>query len=172
MVVLTKDVILSKIRKNRIKIEPFNEANIGPASMDLTLGNEFRVFKSHIKEHFVTDEAAAERITKEVIIPDHETISIKPGELILGITREKITLPNNICGWLQGRSRFARLGLMVHITASLMQPGISNRQVLELYNASKVTLRIPPGIKICQFVFEECKGNAKYSGRYKEQIIP
>jgi len=172
MTILTKEAILREISKHRIKIEPLNESNIGPASIDLTLGNEFKIFKSHIKEHFVTEEADAERITQKIIIPDHETISIKPGELVLGITKEKITLPDDICGWLNSRSRFARLGLMSHITAPFVCPGISNKQVLELYNASKVTLRIPPGVKICQFVFQKCEGHAKYSGRYKEQISP
>jgi hypothetical protein len=62
-----------------------------------------------------------------------------PGQACLGITVETIQLAPGLCGLLEGRSRFARLGLFVHITAGFMQPGINNRQVLEIYNASNVT---------------------------------
>ena len=87
----------------------------------------------------------------------------------MGMTLEKITLPDNICGRLEGRSRFARLGLLVHITASFMQPGISNHQVLEMYNASPFPLAIHPGTKICQFVFEYTVGEGHYRGRFARQ---
>ena len=95
-----------------------------------------------------------------------------PGETILGITKEKITLPQNMCGWLEGRSRYARLGLMVHISASFMQPGLSNRQVLEMTNMSSVALRLHAGTKICQFIFQETIGMAEYKGRFSEQTEP
>jgi dCTP deaminase len=90
---------------------------------------------------------------------------VKPGELILGITQEEVTLSPSICGWLSSRSRFARLGLMVHITA----PGISNHQVLEIFNAGSNYLKLIPGERICQFVFEYCAGEASYEGKYSGQ---
>lgn len=52
-------------------------------------------------------------------------------------TKECITLSDNICGWINSRSRFARIGLMSHVTAPFISPGISNKQVLEIFNASK-----------------------------------
>jgi len=72
---------------------------------------------------------------------------------------------------LEGRSRFARLGLFVHITAGFMNPGINNRQVLEIYNASNHPLRLWPGTKICQFVFLKMIGNATYSGIFQENAL-
>jgi dCTP deaminase len=57
-----------------------------------------------------------------------------PGETVLGITRERVKLGPGLCGWLEGRSRFARLGLMVHISAPFMGPGIDSQQVLEMSN--------------------------------------
>ena len=74
--------------------------------------------------------------------------------MILGITREKITLADNISGRLEGRSRFARFGLAVHVTAGFMHPGISNHQVLEIVNLGHAPLAFYPDTRICQFVFE------------------
>ena len=87
------------------------------------------------------------------------------------IIEETISLPEDICGWIQGRSRFARLGLMVHITASLIQPGSKGRQVLEIFNAGNVALRLYPGTKICQVIFERCEGKASYRGGFLEQKL-
>ena len=96
---------------------------------------------------------------------------MKPGELILGITKEKITLPGYLCGWLNSRSRYARLGLMVHITAPFIQPGVSNKQVLEIYNASPNNLELIPGERLCQLIFERCEGFIKYHGEFRKQTL-
>src|SRR5207249_3602489 len=61
---------------------------------------------------------------------------LKPGETIHAITRERLRLPPDISGWLEGRSRFARLGLMVHVTSGFVAPGVNSRQVLEMSNVA------------------------------------
>ncbi|NCN03456.1 MAG: dCTP deaminase, partial [Candidatus Pacebacteria bacterium] len=88
---------------------------------------------------------------------------------IIAITKEKITLPGNICGWLEGRSRFARLGLLIHISAGLIQPGVDNHQVLEITNLSPNTLVLYAGERICQLAFQRCEGEAFYKGRFEKQ---
>ncbi len=165
MTILTKKEILKEIKKKNIKITPLDKSAIGPGSVDLTLDNQFRIFVKG-KTYDVNPKADYKKITKLV---KKESIIVKHGEVILGITKEKIKLSDNLCGWLQGRSRFARLGLMVHITASFMQPGIENQQVLEIANLSNRPLRIHAGTKICQFIFEKTKGKAKYSGKFTKQ---
>lgn len=168
MSILTKQEILKEIKRGNIKIEPLNKENIGPGSIDLTLDDKFRIFKKS-KRVYNIDKADYKEITTLV---KRDSIVIKPGETVLGVTKEKITLAENICGWLEGRSRYARLGLMVHISASFMQPGISNHQVLEITNMGHVPLMIPAGTKICQFIFEKAVGRAKYQGDFKEQVEP
>jgi dCTP deaminase len=108
-------------------------------------------------------------VTEAVTIKDNYIL--KSGELIMGITREKITLPEDIAGFLNSRSRYARIGLMSHITAPFISPGISNQQVLEIYNAGPRPLKLIPGTKICQMTFIYCKGRAKYEGLFKDQNI-
>jgi len=133
MTTLTKNEILKEIKKKNIKITPFDKKAVGPGSVDLTLDDQFRIFTKG-KTYNVTAEANYKDVTKLI---KKKSIIIKPGEVILGITKERITLGNDICGWLEGRSRFARLGLLVHISASFMQPGIDNQQVLEIVNLQK-----------------------------------
>ena len=169
MSILTKNKIINHLKKGKISVEPLDPNNIGPASIDLTLGNKFRVFKKSKKTLNVTDNTDYHTITKLVTT---NSIVIKPNETILGITKEKITLAQNICGWLEGRSRFARLGLLVHISASFMQPGISNQQVLEISNMSNVPLKLTAGTKICQFIFQKTKGKASYHGKFTNQTEP
>ncbi len=170
MAILTHDEILKLIRAGTIVIDPFSEEQVGPASVDLHVDNKFRVFRALPHIHPVNEEASYEEVTELIEVPDH--LLLMPGQAVLGITLERITLPDNICGWLEGRSRFARVGLMVHMTASFMQPGISNKQVLELNNVGPVPLAIYPGTAVCQFIFEECKGRARYRGRFSNQSLP
>lgn len=165
--ILTKDIILEKIRFKDIKVEPFDEKSIGPASIDLTLDNKLRIFNK--KSKTIQEDIDYKKITK--VIDISKGYILKPGELVLGITKEKITLPGNICGWLNSRSRYARIGLMSHITAPFIAPGVSNKQVLEIYNSGKNKIKLIPGTKICQLVLQECKGSAKYSGQFKNQEL-
>ena len=167
--ILTKKEILREIKKKRIKIIPFDIESLGPASLDLTLDNKIRIFENIDHTIDVFENTDYSKITRKKIIKDKYII--KPGELVLGITKEKITLPEDICGWLSSRSRFSRLGLMVHITAPFVQPGVSNKQVLEIYNAGPNNLGLIPGTKICQFIFERCEGKAKYTGKFKDQKL-
>jgi dCTP deaminase len=169
MSILTKNEILKEIKAGRIKIEPFHKKNVGPGSIDLTLGKKFRIFD---KLNSVVDVKNNTDYTKITKLLDSDSILVLPGDTVLGITEEKITIPDDICGWLEGRSRFARLGLMVHISASFMQPGISNRQVLEISNMGHAPLRLHSGTKICQFIFQRTIGRAKYKGNFKEQTEP
>lgn len=160
MCVISKKNIISLVNKGKVKIEPFDEKNIGPASIDLRLGNEFRVFK---KGGAIT---ADENVRQEsfTTLVKTEKITLKPEEFVLAITEERITLPENVCGFLYGRTKFARLGIMVHATASFIQPGICNKQVLEIKNISPRPIALNHGLRICQLILMKVKGKGKYMG--------
>jgi dCTP deaminase len=169
MSVLGRQAILEAIEQGAITITPFTPELVGPASVDLTLASTFRVFrKVHevITVHETTDYRA---YTDRIEIEAGRTILIMPGETILGITRERLRLGPGLCGWLEGRSRFARLGLMVHISAPFMGPGIDSQQVLEMSNFGPAPLAVPPGLAICQFVFQKLEGSEQYAGRFAGQ---
>ena len=167
MSVIAHSELVKLLKDGVIKVEPFSWEQVGPGSVDLHLGDEFTVFKKVREVFHVTDNSDYRVITETFHVKDF--FVLMPGESALGKTLERITLPDNICGRLEGRSRFSRLGLLVHITASFMQPGISNHQVLEMYNASPIPLAIHPGTKICQFIFEKTIGTGHYRGRFADQ---
>ena len=118
--ILTCDVIRREIEAGRVVIDPFFADQVGPASIDLHLGDEIRVMHVGREPVPVTDDVDYRTITD---VRSLETpYPLAPGETIHGITRERITLPGDIGGWLEGRSRFARLGLMIHVTSGFVQP--------------------------------------------------
>jgi dCTP deaminase len=167
MSVIAQSELEKLIKRGVIKIEPFSWDQLGPGSVDLHLGDEFTVFKKVREVFHVKDDTDYSVITESIRV--HDFFVLMPGESALAKTVEKISLPDDICGRLEGRSRFSRLGLLVHITASFMHPGISNHQILEIYNASPIPLAIHPGIKICQFIFEKTIGKGHYHGRFADQ---
>lgn len=167
MSILTRNEIIKEIESGNIVIDPLKDDQIGPGSVDLHLADRFRVFHPTRKVVDVTDDVDYRELTDFIHMPDG--IILMPGETLLGMTIEKLTLPSDICGWLEGRSRFARIGLLVHISAGFMQPGISNHQLLEMSNFSPNPLRITPGTRVCQFIFQRTEGEAVYQGRFQNQ---
>ncbi len=105
--------------------------------------------------------AQLERVmSDEIEIADGDPFYLHPGQLALAVTREAVTLPDNIVGWLDGRSSLARLGLMVHVTAHRIDPGWSGRIVLEFYNNGRLPLALRPGMPIGALSFEPMSGSA------------
>jgi len=165
--ILTREVIRREIDAGRVVIEPFIADQIGPASIDLHLGDEIRVIHSAREPVPVTDDVDYRTISD---VRSLETpYPLVPGETIHGITRERISLPGDIGGWLEGRSRFARLGLMIHVTSGFVQPGVASHQVLEMSNVSGRTLLIHAGVRLLQIVLQRCEGSAVYQGRFARQ---
>ncbi|MDH3214529.1 MAG: dCTP deaminase [Myxococcales bacterium] len=167
MSVLTRDAIVAEMESGRLRIDPFSPDQLGAASIDLTLGDEIRVIESGADPIDVRDGADYRDHTRVRRLD--EPFVLEPGCTIHGITRERISLPSDLCGFLEGRSRFARLGLMIHVTSAFVQPGVSNRQVLEMSNVGGRPLRIHPGVRLCQIVLMRTDGDAVYRGRFADQ---
>ncbi len=170
MAVLTRDAILRELETGRLRIEPLAPDQVGPASIDLTLGNEIRVLTPSVDAIPIRDEVDFLDHTESQTLDDPYVLP--PGGTIHGITVEKITLPPDLCGFLEGRSRFARLGLMIHVTSAFVQPGVSNRQVLEMSNVAGHPLQIHAGVRLCQIVLMRTEGQAVYRGRFAHQERP
>ena len=134
MAVLTRDAILRELELGRVVIEPLDPGQVGPASVDLTLGEEIRILTPGGRLIPIRDGTDY----REYTTPHRLDVPfvLEPGLTIHAITRERVTLPTDLCGFLEGRSQFARLGLMIHVTSAFVQPGVSNRQVLEMSNVS------------------------------------
>lgn len=145
--------ILNLMKKGKIKINPFKKEQLGPASVDLTLSEEWYFFKEkYLGKKIDLGKIEFQELMKKTRA---KTIILNPGEMCLGKTIEKITLAPDIVGILEGRSRYARVGLTVHVTASLVQPGSDNHQVLEIVNLSPFKLVLHSGMRISQMSFHK-----------------
>ena len=102
--ILSKNEILAEIRKGSLKIKPFKKENVGSCSVDLTLGNEFVMLKKERNSIIVNESVSKINKKEKLILKEKETITLEPGQLFLGITEETITVPNYLCGWIEGRS--------------------------------------------------------------------
>ncbi len=170
--ILGRKRILELIERGVIRIEPFDPSQVGPASVDLTLGNLFRILRDGPPLAIKDDSFDPSKYGELIEVPDGSYLSLEPGAFVLGITRERISLPPTIMGILSGRSRFARVGLMVHVSSSIVQPGSNNRQVLEIANLGNRTIRLYPGVRICQIVLLQVDGGEPFSDRYQGQETP
>jgi dCTP deaminase len=167
MSVLTRDAIFAEIDAGRLTLAPFSRDQVGAASIDLTLGDEIRVIEAG--DGPIEVENGADFRDHTNVQSLSRPYDLAPGSTIHGITLERIELPPDLCGFLEGRSRFARLGLMIHVTSAFVQPGVSNRQVLEMSNVSARTLRIHAGVRLCQIVLMRTEGESRYRGRFADQ---
>lgn len=166
--ILTRDVILREIAAGRIEIDPFTPDQVGTGSIDLHLGDEIRVMRGGPPVIELDEDADYRTVTEVQPLADRYVLA--PGETIHGITRERIRLPPNVGGWLEGRSRYARLGLMIHVTSGFVAPGVNNRQVLEMSNVAGRPLAIRAGTRVCQIVLQRAEGEAVYQGRFANQM--
>lgn len=169
--------------EGRIVIEPRPSSDrISGVSVDLTLGNSFRVFNDHVAP-YVDLSGSREQIdkildsimSKEIVLAEDNAFFLHPGELALAITQESVSLPVDIVGWLDGRSSLARLGLMVHVTAHRIDPGWSGQIVLEFFNGGKLPIALRPGMTIGAINFESMSGpaekpyNKRKNAKYQNQ---
>jgi dCTP deaminase len=171
MGVLTRDVILREIRSGRLRIEPFELDQVGPASIDLHLGRELRVPRPIQNGPIPVSDEVEPRVESDRVVLE-EPFVLLPGRTVHGVTRERVILPPDLCGWIEGRSRIARLGLTVHVTSGFVHPGVANHQVLEMSNVSGMALAIHAGVRICQIVLQRTEGEAVYGGRFRSQRSP
>ena len=155
------------LKKKIIRIEPLDESQIGPASVDLTLSDEWYFFKKQYIGKNV--DLSKTSFTEAFEMKKADKVELKPGELCLGKTVERIALPSDICGRLEGRSRYARMGLIIHITAAVVQPGSDNHQILEIVNLAPFPVTLRSGMRISQILFEELKSpTSKPYAKYGE----
>jgi len=150
--VLSDGTILELVEAGRIRIEPWDPALVQPASVDVRLGDSFRVFHNYRVATIDLRDPPA-NLTEEVTVPQDEAFVIHPGEFCLGSTLERVELPDDIVSRIEGKSSLGRLGLIVHATAGFLDPGWKGTLTLELNNLTRVPIKLYPGLLIAQLSF-------------------
>jgi deoxycytidine triphosphate deaminase len=111
-VILSDRSIREAIEAGRIVIDPLGDNAVQPSSVDVRMGNSFRVFANH--RHPYIDVRADQELTELVEATEDEPFILHPGEFVLGTTLEKVTIPDDLVARLEGKSSLARLGLLIH----------------------------------------------------------
>lgn len=156
--ILTGPEIKKRIAAGEIQITPYNEANVNPNSVNLTLDNKLLVYQELILD------ANKPNKTREIIIPK-EGFILQPNKLYLGSTVE-FTESKNLVPIINGRSSIGRLGLFVHVTAGFGDTGFAGKWTLELMATQPI--KIYPGMKICQIYYNTVEGEVEaYAGKYQ-----
>ena len=170
MILSDRDII-KNIENGKIKItpEPDLDIQLGSCSIDFRLGNTFRLFE-YSKYPYIDlqGEIDIDDLMKRVDITDKDAFVMQPGSFVLASTREKLELSNDLMARLEGRSSLGRLGIIVHSTAGVFDPGWIGIATLELGNLGKMPVKLYPGMRICSFTFEQLSSPARISYREKE----
>ena len=152
MSALSDGTIRRLVEEGRIGIEPWDPALIQPSSIDLRLGDSFRVFHNHRVTAIDLREPPA-NLTEEVVVEGDEPFVIHPGEFCLGRTLEWVELPDDVVARVEGKSSLGRLGLIVHATAGFVDPGWKGTLTLEFANLTRVPIKLYAGLPIAQLSF-------------------
>lgn len=181
--VLTDREIWLAISTGQIRVEPKpTEDILSSTALDLTLGNQIRTWKTGTPG---VDAAVCpstpgynfntfvKEATHLVTINEADGFTIKPKEFILAWTHERVELPytSRIAARVEGKSSLARLGVGIHVTAPTIHAGFEGNIQLEVWNHGSWKVKLTPGMRICQLIFEQTTGtpNAGYRGQFQNQ---
>lgn len=174
--VLSDRDIRAELAAGRIAITPLVEANVQPASVDVRLGSNFRVFRNS-SHAFIDPLASQEGLTESIDVAEGGTFVLQPGQFALATTLERIKLPDDVLGRLEGKSTLGRLGLMIHSTAGYVDPGWEGELTLELSNVATLPIVLHPGMRVGQLSFERMSspverpyGSAGLGSHYQGQL--
>jgi dCTP deaminase len=154
MAVLSDRSIREAIESGRLVIDPWDERYLQPASVDLRLGREFRVFRNYRLPYIDPKQEMPNLTDLEVIDGDNPFI-LHPGEFALAVTVERVEIPDDLVGRLDGKSSLGRLGLIVHSTAGFVDPGFKGRLTLELTNIINLPVALYYNMPVSQISFVE-----------------
>lgn len=124
--VLSGEAIKKGIKEGILGIIPFSEAQVEQAHVNLHLG-----FIDGVEE---------------------SELMLKPKGFVVARTLERIRLPATLCGLIEGRSKLAQAGISVEQSSKFIEPGSNNTMILEIFNASDVSVKLKVGQKIAKMV--------------------
>ncbi len=164
--ILSDRSIREQIDAGRIVIEPFDPALVQPSSVDVRISHLFRIFQNHTAGTIDVKQDQRD-LTDLVEMPvgedgnGDEPFMLHPGEFVLGSTLERVAMPDDIVGRVEGKSSLGRLGLLIHSTAGFVDAGFDGHITLELANVASLPITLYPGMKIGQVSFMQMDSPAE-----------
>lgn len=177
-VLLSDRDLRAELDTGRLVVDPLDLSMIQPSSIDVRLDRLFRVFNNSRYTHI--DPARQQDDLTELVEPaEGDPFVLHPGEFVLGATLERVALPDDLAGRLEGKSSLGRLGLLTHSTAGFIDPGFDGHITLELSNVANLPITLWPGMKIGQLCLirlsspaETPYGSSAVGSKYQGQRGP
>jgi dCTP deaminase len=175
--VLADRTIARLLESGRIEIDPYDDSLLQPSSVDVRADRYFRVFRNNLYPYI--DVKQAQEDLTELVEVGEEPFILHPGEFVLGSTLERVRLPDDLVGRLEGKSSLGRLGLLIHSTAGFIDPGFDGHVTLELSNVANLPITIYAEMKIGQLSFVQLSepaaapyGRGALGSKYQGQTGP
>ncbi|HUD03881.1 MAG TPA: dCTP deaminase [Candidatus Paceibacterota bacterium] len=169
--------IKKALKNNEIIISDFDESRLQPASYDILLGNKFILTNSEatmavdpVKKIFPK--------TTEVLVESDGTFVLHPGVSVLGTSVDYFGSDKYLVH-LSGKSSLARIGLIIHNTAGIINPGHFLNITFELCNLNHIPIILRPNMPIGQILFstlsnrplKDYKTTGRYHGRDWQHFV-
>lgn len=146
---LSDTQIRAALNLREIIIEPPpRDEDIQPASVDVHLGHKFGHLQKKNSIYRLTDQS-------DVVYVERDSITLKPGQFVLGQLAESLTLNASHIARIEGKSSVGRKGIAIHVTAGFVDPGWSGILTIEIFNVSDVSYILTPGDPIAQLAFDK-----------------
>lgn len=176
--ILSDRDLRERLTRGDLRIEPLGEpeVQVQPASVDLRLAGNFLRLRDVSGP--VDSYAPSAELYEEILVRPGEAFTLGPADFVLGSTIERVCVPFDLVGRVEGRSSLGRLAIIVHATAGFIDPGFEGEITLELSNLGRVPVLLHPGMRICQVVFHQMSGPAERpygplrGSKYQDQAGP
>lgn len=146
--------------ENGPELDP--ELQIGPSSLDLRLGYDFGFLETRKVKCLDTKEIDdLDDMQRKMTRDADEGVVIHPGEFVIGTTLETVKIPDDKVARIEGRSSYARLGLIPHAAGGFVDAGFEGEITLEIQNLGNVPITIYPEDRICQMAVETMTSEAE-----------
>ncbi len=144
--------IKQELKNGNITIRDFDTKRLQLASYDVLLGNKFMIPENYSSDVIDPVKGIFPNM-REIKIKDDEHFVLHPGVSVLGITHDYVGSKNEILIQISGKSSLARIGLIVHNTAGIVNPGHYLHITLELANLNNIPIILRPKMEIAQLIF-------------------
>lgn len=162
--ILSDKTILQMTKDKTLVIEPLENQQIQPASVDVRLGNTFSIVEDSPSGVITLgSEIKYKTIKADIYV-------LLPGQFVLATTMEYFELPDDLTAFVEGRSSLGRMGLFIQ-NAGWVDPGFKGEITLELFNANRCAIELSSGRRVGQLVFAKMDTTAlnPYKGKYQGQ---
>ncbi len=176
--ILSNVAIQAAIEDGRLEIDPVpmplrpehGSCPYQTSSVDLQLGDEISFIPKNnrlpinidLSRGKFVDLFNAYAVSRQ--LRSDQPYVMEPGQFVLGKTRERVHFPilndgrQCLAGRIEGKSSYARCGLLIHFTAPTIHSGFSGTITLELSNLGPAPISLYPNVPICQLIVEEVQG--------------